>query len=345
MTHNALRTVGLLTMLGLPCMSFAASQSFTDVPAQSPQYAAVEYLKEQGVLSGYSDPSTSSGQAPSFVFKPQQIVNRAEMIKIIVTNKVGSGATSADPTALFQDVKADAWYAPYVSRAVELNLIDDPSMQATFRPEHPVTRAETLKMIFASYAIDVQGNYGEITYPLASDAISPLDWFYPYVRFGLTSSSIQTTENRLLPQQEMTRGDTAELLYRFLLYRDGKQTQTLLSATENDVLSALQLIGGGVTDTARQAAARAILSARGALASRPDDMTAKAAVKTAEGTMALVEAAAAIEAGDSQTAVNQASIAWHLGGKALEFSSSLKALDLQLQTAATKMADRARLNE
>ena len=54
--------------------------------------------------------------------------------------------------------------------------------------------------------------------------------------------------------------------------------------------------------------------------------------------MALVDAAAAIEQGDNPTAIEQASTAWHLGAKAMEFSSSLKALDLQLQDAATKMA-------
>lgn len=341
MPYNPLRLIGFLTILGLPGMAFAAGQSFTDVPAQSPHYAAVEYLKEQGILQGYAV-KTDSGEE-SFEFRLDQKVNRAEMIKIIVVNKAEDNATSLGVSGTaFVDVPLDSWFSPYVERAVEAKIIDGPSTQPRFKPEQPVTRAEALKMLLSAYGIDVKSNYGEISYPLAADSTSPDDWFYPYFRYGLTASAVQANENMLKPSAEMTRGDVAGLIYRFLLYRDGKQTQTLLSSTENDVLNALLLLENGVTDTAREAAARAVLTARGALSSRPDDAVSKAAVKTSEGVMALVDAQKNIDEGNTTAAVEQASTAWHLGAKAMEFSSGLKSIDLQLQTAATKMADRAR---
>ncbi len=331
MTRHAYRLIGTLGLLALPVAAIAAQPSFSDVPVESPSYAAVEELKERGILSGYTDGT----------FKLDQTVNRAEMIKIIVVNKMGSGVNTL-AVGLFRDVPTDSWFAPYVAKAVALGLIDSPLKQPQFRPEDPVTRVETLKMLLSSYEIDAASNYSEITYPLGSDATDSTTWFYPYVRYGLTASAVQAEGGKVFPDQAMTRGATADLLYRFLLYREGKQTQTLLSATENDVLNALQLINSDATDAARQAAARAILSARGALSSRPDDAVAKAAVKTAEGAMALTDAATAITNGDTQKAIDHSSTAWHLGSKAMEFSTSLKALDLQLQNSATKMADKAR---
>ncbi len=333
MTRHAYRLIGTLGLLALPVAAIAAQPSFSDVPVESPSYAAVEELKERGILNGYTDGT----------FKLDQTVNRAEMIKIIVSNRVGTGSVSG--TAGFRDVPADSWYAPYVANAVELGLIDAPEKQAFFRPEDPVTRVETLKMLLSSYEIDAASNYSEITYPLGSDASDSTTWFYPYLRYGLTASAVQAEGGKLFPDAAMTRGATADLLYRFLLYREGKQTQTLLSSTENDVLNTLQLINSGVNDVARQSAARAILTARGALSSRPDDAVAKAAVKTAEGAMALTDGAMAIANGDAQEAISDASTAWHLGSKAMEFSTSLKPLVLQMQAAATKMADTARKGE
>ncbi len=330
MTRRVSSCIGIVSLLALSTTAFAAEPSFSDVPVESPYYGAVEELKDRGILSGYADGT----------FQLEKTVNRAEMIKIIVANKTGTA--SGGSIAGFRDVPADSWYAPYITEAVNLGLIDEPTKQPSFRPTDPVTRAEALKMLLTSYEIDVAGSYAEILYPLASDASDNTAWFYPYLRYALTASAIQAEGGKVKPDQAMTRGETAAMLYRFLLYREGKQTQTLLSATENEVLNTLQLINSGVTDAAKQSAARAILTARGALSSRPDDAVAKAAVKTAEGAMALTDASIAIANGDTQKGIDSASTAWHLGSKAMEFSTALKALDLQLQSAATKVADTAR---
>lgn len=330
MSLRLLSTIGILSASAVPVTAFAAP-SFSDIPAGNPHYGAVEYLKDLQILQGYEDGT----------FRLEQTVNRAEMVKIIIGSVGGSGSSAVPVAPWFRDVPSASWFAPYVADAVKAGLIDQPSTQSSFRPQDPVTKAETLKMLFTAYGIDALTSYGEISYPLATDTSSASDWFYPYLRYGLTASVVQADEGLLQPGNVMTRGQTADLLYRFLLYREGKQTQTLLSMTENEVLNALQLTDSA-PEAARQAAARAILSARGALASRPDDAVAKAGVKTAEGAMALAEAAAAAAVGDSSKAVDRASTAWHLGNKAMEFSSALRALNLQLQSAATNVADKAR---
>lgn len=71
------------------------------------------YAREAGWIAGY----------PDGTFRPAQNVNRAEALKIILNAfgyKTGSG--SGLP---FTDVKADDWYAPYLSAAVKKRLITE----------------------------------------------------------------------------------------------------------------------------------------------------------------------------------------------------------------------------
>ena len=325
------RIVGMLTLLGLPSLALAAQQSFSDLPVNSPVYAAAEYLKANGILQGYEDGT----------FRPDRPVNRAEVMKAIVLQRVSmSDLEKTGSGTSFSDVKSDAWFAPYVEQAyVRLRIIDGPPKTRTFMPQRPVTRAEFLKMLLLAYDVDPLSSYGELTFPLADDVRSADEWYYPYARYALTSSMLTPKSGMLEPGKELTRGDIADMLYRFLLYREGKRTQTLLSVTENETLTALRLIETDALDGAEQAAARAILASRGALSSQPSDGAVKSSVKTAEAAMALVNARRAALADDKQKAIDQASTAWHLGAKARTFSSAFEALVTQIQSSATKIAD------
>lgn len=329
--RSLLRAIGSALLLALPAVGFAAQQSFTDVPANHPSFAAAEYLKAQGVLQGYEDGT----------FRPDATVNRAELMKVIVLQRISlADITTADGKDVFSDVPADAWFAPYVNQAfTTLHIIDGPPESRTFSPDRAVTRAEFLKMLLLSYDTDPTGSYGEITAPLADDVTTSTDWYYPYVRYALTASMLTPVNGELEPGKTLTRGDIAHMLYRFLLYREGKQTQTLLSTTENETLTALRMLESGAPDKAGYAAARAMLASRGALSSNPNDASVKSAVKTAEATMALVQAT---QAKEPQTVIERAGTAWHLGEKAKSFSSSFDALVKQVQGSATQAADSAR---
>jgi len=334
LTHmrSLLRTAGTALLLALPAVSFAAQQSFTDVPANHPSFAAAEFLKAQGIFEGYEDGT----------FKPESSVNRAELMKLIVLQRVSLATiTGTGSGSVFKDVPADAWFAPYVHNALTtLRIIDGPPQTQNFSPERAVTRAEFLKMLLLAYGTDPLSSYGEITTPLADDVTQPTDWYYPYVRYAFTASMLTPVNGELKPGETLTRADIADMLYRFLLYREGKRTQTLLSVTENEVLTALRMLESGAPEKAQYAAGRAMLASRGALSSNPDDASVKSAVKTAEAMMALVQAA---QAKEPQTIIDRAGTAWHLGEKAGSFSSALNALVKQIQASATKIADTARV--
>lgn len=320
---------GCLALLCLPAVAMAAQQSFTDVPANHPTFAAAEYLKANGMLDGYDDGT----------FRPDQPVNRAEVMKIIASQRMTMAASDTQSGSVFRDVPAGAWFAPYVRQSYALRLIDGPPATYSFFPTRPVTRAEFLKMLLLAYDTDPRSSYGELTFPLAEDVADAGTWYYPYVRYALTASMLTARNGRLEPASELTRGDIADMLYRFLLYRQGKRTQTLLSVTESETLTALRLIESGAIDDAHQAAGRAILASRGALTSHPDDGAVKSGVKTAEAAMALARAARSKADGDRQKAIDQGTTAWLLGVKAKEFSASFNPIVTQVQEAATEMVE------
>lgn len=326
---------GSLIPLCLPAMAMAAEHSFPDVPSNHPVFAAAEYLRTNGILQGYEDGT----------FRPDQAVNRAEVMKIIVLQRspAESMATVTQSGSSFRDVPADAWYAPYVEQAyLGLRAIDGPPATYTFDPTRTVTRAEFLKMLLLAYEVDPGSSYGELTFPFGTDVQSAEEWYYPYMRYAFTASMLDTRGGALRPGGELTRGDIADMLYRFLLYGQGKRVQTLLSVTENETLTALRLMESGEIDGAERAAGRAILASRGALTSQPDDATVKSGVKTAEAVMALVRAARSGMEGDAIKTIDRGTTSWLLGEKAKEFSASFDPIIRQIQESATKIVEEAR---
>ncbi|MBU1935459.1 S-layer homology domain-containing protein, partial [Patescibacteria group bacterium] len=86
----------------------AVATGFSDVSRAHSYYVSITYLNEVGVLGGYSDGT----------FKPENTINRAEVLKVILS---GAGIQPAETfEQLFPDVNADHWFAPYVLKAKEL---------------------------------------------------------------------------------------------------------------------------------------------------------------------------------------------------------------------------------
>lgn len=316
----------------LPCG--VQAQAFSDVPQGSPYAAASAYLQAKGILSGYADGT----------FRPTASVNRAEALKMIVAPLATQTDLAAQTSSVFADVPADAWYLPYVELArAKFKAIDGPPAKPKFLGADRVKQAEFLKMLFVAYGVDAKGAYSDLTIPIANDVLRSDEWFYPYMRYAVTASMVQVNaDGTLQPQKELTRGDVALLLHRFLTYREGRRTQALLSAAESDILNVLKMFEEQNIIQAELASARAMLSARGALQSKPQDALVKGAVKTAEGFRALVRAYQAGAQGKLDEAITLAGDAWRLAEKAKEFSPSLATVSAQMQTVAKNMADEAR---
>lgn len=105
-------------------------------------YVATAYNEK--IVSGY----------PDLTFKPAQTVNRAEFLKMLLTAmKVDLPQTVQKD--LFDDVPADAWYAPYVQYAKDKNLIDTSSNM--LKPEEGMTREEVAEVIYRMLMVRLTG--------------------------------------------------------------------------------------------------------------------------------------------------------------------------------------------
>lgn len=318
-------------MAMLPTLANAQT-AFKDIPTDSPLAEAAEFLRMNNIISGYSDGT----------FRPNQKVNRAEALKLIIAPLLKKEALLELTTTPFSDVKAGDLYLPYVEAARHNTIIDGPPAKPAFLGVNPVTKMEYIKMLLLAYRID-PNSYSEIRLPLSTDVTDPAAWYYPHLRYALTASMTMVTKDGTLdPGRQLTRGDTALILYRFLMYRAGKRTQALLSEAESEILIVLGSLKENNATQAEFASARALLAARGANAGAPNQPVAQGALKITEAFRAIVRAYRAGMEQQFDEAIRLCGDAWNLATRAKELSPDLANLADQVQTLSKNLADSAR---
>lgn len=310
----------------------SALAEFSDVPSDHYAVSAINYLQAEGIVAGYSDGT----------FKPSQAVNRAEAMKLIIAPLIEQSELAAFSSSQFNDVSTDAWFLPFVEYGRKNAIIDGPPKKTAFNPANTVIKAEFLKMLLLAHNID-PNSYSEISLPLSDDVTNVNEWFYPYMRYALTASMTSISKQGTLnPGANLTRADTAVLLYRLLKYKEGVRTQALLGTAEQEIIVVLGSLEKNDITQAEYASARALLAARGAHASRADNEVVLGALKVTESFRALVRAYRAGLNQDYDQVIKLAGDAWTLASKASEFNTSMSNLTLQVQEIAKNMADDAR---
>ncbi len=324
------RLLLLCSLLLLPGAVSAAS--FSDVPESHPAYEAIEYLRSRSVVQGYADKT----------YKPDQVLNRAEALKFIIAPLVEPEALAHFTETAYDDVPKGSWFLPYVEIARQAEIIDGPPKKASFFGGNTVMKSEFFKILLLAHKVD-PNSYSEIRLPLSSDVTDPNAWFYPYLRYGIASSMTMVTANGTLdPSRPLTRADASQLLFRLLMYREGRRTQALLSESETEILLVLSLLEQNNIDQAEYASARALLAARGAHAAKPNEPIVIGALKTTEAFRALVRAYRAGLNEEYDEVIRLTKDAWTLAEKAKETAPGLEKLIIEVQNVATTMANTAR---
>lgn len=179
------------------------SSLFADISNSFPSYRALQYLKNKGVISGYSDNT----------FRPDQVVTRAEALKLIF----GASGTELKPMAAipFKDVKTSDWFAQYVMTGFYANIVQGYS-DNTFKPANTVNKGEFLKMLFAAMKVDINPLVASAPY---SDVL-PSDWFAPYVSFAKDKNFVSVLGDKFNPSEGMKRKDVAEVIYRVMVVKE-----------------------------------------------------------------------------------------------------------------------------
>lgn len=180
--------------------------SLSDIMANDYE-KAIQYLYNENVISGYEDGT----------FKPNQVINRAELMKIIVESVFG---TPNEETYLgcFPDVQED-WYAKYVCYAKEQNWIQG-YPDGTFKPDQNINKAEALKILVNAYGYTIPGAVND---PLFKD-VDNNAWYTPFVKTandkGLLPQSYEGADLTAINYgigEEITRGEVSENIYRAIL--------------------------------------------------------------------------------------------------------------------------------
>ena len=183
------------------------SAKFSDVPPTHDYYDAITALEDAKIINGYGDST----------FKPDQFIKKSEFIKIVF-NHAGYTPREGFYSNIYTDVPKGSWFAPYVKKALGLNLIKvDPDFPK-FSPEQPISRIRSLQFI-----LPLEG----VPAPLSSDTEKIIfedieaDSLYSHYILAAQKAGIFIPEEQpyFFPLKNITRGETAELLYRAKIYR------------------------------------------------------------------------------------------------------------------------------
>lgn len=201
----------IIRLLGIAFLFIAFpafSLAFSDVPASHKNAEAIEYIAEEGIISGFSDGT----------FQLEKQISRAAFTKIVVsasvtentiTNCTESFSRPQMSIVFFSDVTKDDWFAPYACVAGIQQIISGFS-DNTFRPANTITLAAAAKIITKAFDIPTQ------------DMLHENLWHLPGIIALENLDVISSDED---PWQRITRGQTAEMLYRILS----------LESTENNI--------------------------------------------------------------------------------------------------------------
>lgn len=186
--------LGLISILNTLTVSAA---TFSDLPLNDQNYEAISYLQSAGILNGY----------PDGTFKPNQSVNRAEFLKIVLEgSKIELNSTTTLP---FSDVNTSLWYGKYLQKAYTEKWINGYS-DGTFKPEQTINKVEALKILGAVQSWQLPKNITTAPFPDTPKTA----WYTPYIAYAKEQNLLAETSGNFEPGTLMTRGGISGIIYK-----------------------------------------------------------------------------------------------------------------------------------
>ena len=318
------KTLGIIAAFGIFLFTPFCAAAYSDVANLHENYVAITYLSEEGIVKGYNDGT----------FKPEQLVNRAEALKIILE---GSGIeTSAEvQTIPYSDVKAGEWYAQYVMGATTLGIVSG-NPDGTFAPARNVARAEFMKMILLTNAFKADKWLDQkIFNDVPADA-----WFTPYMNYAGSAGLITPdASGNLNPGKELSRGEVAEIMYIMTIIKRGNDTQFLITQSENQMAQIDPYIIGGMPLAAKRASELSVDITQQAYKNMPEDKVVLGAAKLARAYDFLVNAFIEAIQENYNTAGDWANQAIAKATEAWEVNNDVQPIAAHIKTKAGEILD------
>lgn len=180
-------------------LSLAYTPTFSDMELGDANFEAIEYLVKTETLQGYSDGT----------FKPDQTINRAELMKILV-----AGQGIEPDTTLYKDCYPDVgseWFAPYICYATEQGWVNG-YPDGTFLPGNTVNKVEAIKMLVNSQGLS-ESLPSSVNETLFIDTDNDA-WYAPYLHVAKNANLLEENGAYYDPSGSMNRGGVAENLFR-----------------------------------------------------------------------------------------------------------------------------------
>lgn len=176
------------------------SEIFTDVSANHWAQAAIQYVYDNGLMTGVSDSE----------FAPEATTTRAMIVSMLARMENVTSAADAG----FADVAASDWYATAVNWAAANGIVNGIS-DDTFAPNDPITR-EQLAAMLMNYA-QWKGQDTSARADLSGYSDAPSTWASEAVQWAVAEGLLAgVTDDELQPQGQATRAQVAAIMQRFL---------------------------------------------------------------------------------------------------------------------------------
>lgn len=187
----------------VPIEDETAKANFSDVPADAWYAEAVQYVYENGLMTGTSDTT----------FSPDLTTSRS-MIATILWRMAGSPVVNYAMD--FADVPADQWYAEAVRWASSEGIVGGYG-NGSFGTGDPITREQFAVMLYRfaqkqGYDVSVGENTNILSY---TDVSAVSEYAIPAIQWAVGSGVITGMGDTLAPQGETTRAQAAMMLMRF----------------------------------------------------------------------------------------------------------------------------------
>jgi len=180
---------------------------FTDVPLHAWFHDAVEFVHDQGIMSGTS---------PT-IFAPNANFSREMVIATLFRMYHGRLANSTDARDIpFADVDADRWYAPYITWGYSESIVTGTSPD-TFGIGNAVSRQDFAVLLYrfanvTDAGTDVPEDFA-LDFP---DASAIGSWAEEALTWAVYAGLITGTGQGLEPTGIATRAQAATILMRYV---------------------------------------------------------------------------------------------------------------------------------
>lgn len=243
LTRRRIGFIGVSALLLSQSVSIVSGAAvFPDVQDGHVYQEEIEFLVGMQVINGN----------PDGTFSPLRNVNRAEMLKMLY--RVAGKTPDAAARLCFPDVQPGSWYEPYVCDAAKGRYVEGYS-DGTFRPERPVTRVESLKMITTVLGIPVP----ELS-QRARDVVKFVDvsfsaWYTKYLYLAFTRGILPIEGQggpRFYPDRPLLRGEAAAYIHKALHLKDEEEETSSDSSVSSAASSEEQAEEGTSSANATQ---------------------------------------------------------------------------------------------